>query len=699
MYILPLLAGILLTIPLSGETQTNDNDRWIQYILERFAEELDEDEVENIILRLSAIHQNPFKIEIVTREQLFELPFLDAFAIDQIITWRDQFPDSLDFNHLKTRVSIDEIQMVLLTDFVVFQGESSLPVSRKAKLYTFDNRGSGRKILFTDNRLFVVSPEPRGYQGPNPYYVGNSMRYQERIQLRDDPLTMHFARSKQAGEVMKYPSVSGFHTFHARYRRTANTYPKNSLVPDDFLIGDYQAQFGQGLLLSRSSMSTGTRTLQRFGGSRSTFTPYQSASSGRFQRGAAARFRWKHNQLTLLYSNRSLSAAGDNIGNYYMPGWTVTRRTTAEEDRYKNLRLQSVGVFTLSQMQFRQSYIVLGGGFFHHSFDAAIIKRNGLHNRYDFQEKHLNQWTTTLSFRQQGLAYDAELASSLGHGSALIHGLQYSQRRVAIGVLHRSYDPDFHSLFGNAPGAWSGTSNESGTGAWLSIRPKTGQRIRIYADRFSSKEQRFSTLGPVSGYEYGMRLEQRISPSFWFYGEYNSKTAEISEEVADIYNRKRKVRSDRTSDTYKYSFRFEVSPALSFTSRIEYRRSIPITSNTDESNRPNEMHKGFGLSQFVRYRMKYLEFYAQHTIFETDLYETRIYTYEYDMIQSVRIPSFAGSGERSYLMIHAEPAHWIKIRIKYGRTLYTDRVAIGTGNDQTWGSKRNDITAQLRFDF
>jgi hypothetical protein len=78
-------------------------------------------------------------------------------------------------------------------------------------------------------------------------------------------------------------------------------------------------------------------------------------------------------------------------------------------------------------------------------------------------------------------------------------------------------------------------------------------------------------------------------------------------------------------------------------------------------------------------------------LFNTDDWDSRIYTYENDLLYSFSIPSLAGRGSRSYIMLKYEIGEIAEIRVKYGFTSYAEY-----SNSYL---DREEIKLQLRFWF
>ena len=85
--------------------------------------------------------------------------------------------------------------------------------------------------------------------------------------------------------------------------------------------------------------------------------------------------------------------------------------------------------------------------------------------------------------------------------------------------------------------------------------------------------------------------------------------------------------------------------------------------------------------------------------FNTDDYNTRIYSSEKNMLYSFSVPSFYGEGIRLAAVIRYNITSNINISAKAGWAHYFDRELIGTGLEEIEGRDKIDLYAQLRWKF
>jgi hypothetical protein len=115
---------------------------------------------------------------------------------------------------------------------------------------------------------------------------------------------------------------------------------------------------------------------------------------------------------------------------------------------------------------------------------------------------------------------------------------------------------------------------------------------------------------------------------------------------------------------------------------------------------PHSPSYGLLLSQGVQLQpIESLRIDARAAVFDTDGYESRIYTYEHDLLYSFSVPVLYGRGQRSYVLFQYEPVSSLTIEAKYGVTWYPHRKTIGSGLNETEGNRSRELRFQLRWQY
>ncbi|NCG30471.1 MAG: helix-hairpin-helix domain-containing protein, partial [Bacteroidetes bacterium] len=96
----------------------------------------------------------------------------------------------------------------------------------------------------------------------------------------------------------------------------------------------------------------------------------------------------------------------------------------------------------------------------------------------------------------------------------------------------------------------------------------------------------------------------------------------------------------------------------------------------------------------ARYELKF-----RYALFDTDGYDSRIYTYEHDVLYAFSVPAYYNRGSRAYLIGKYDLSRWSELTVRLSQTFYADRNQIGSGLNEIDGSTRTEVKAQLRVKF
>ncbi len=111
--------------------------------------------------------------------------------------------------------------------------------------------------------------------------------------------------------------------------------------------------------------------------------------------------------------------------------------------------------------------------------------------------------------------------------------------------------------------------------------------------------------------------------------------------------------------------------------------------------------KGLMIYQDILFRSIKLpiSFRARYAWFKTDGFDTRVYTYENDLIYNFSIPAFADHGSRYYLNLRYDVSRMITAEARIAQTVYRNRDIISSGNEEIDGGTKTDVKFQVRLRF
>jgi hypothetical protein len=213
--------------------------------------------------------------------------------------------------------------------------------------------------------------------------------------------------------------------------------------------------------------------------------------------------------------------------------------------------------------------------------------------------------------------------------------------------------------------------------------------LSAYADMFRYEWLHYRVDAPSNGQEYSAQAVYNISRRgdlvFGYrrmlnpmnYAEYTDKMNLVGE-------------SDRSY--FRIQLNYLAMPWLKLQSRIEItKREAPLKS----TETGYLIYQGFQIKPVE----KEWTLNFRYLLFDTDSYDTRLYTFENDVPYSFSIPSFSGKGSRFYVMLNTKLSRNLSLIFRFAQTWYSDRNVISSDLDQINGNKKSDVKAVLRFSF
>lgn len=211
-------------------------------------------------------------------------------------------------------------------------------------------------------------------------------------------------------------------------------------------------------------------------------------------------------------------------------------------------------------------------------------------------------------------------------------------------------------------------------------------KIFSYVDIYHFPWLTYSTMSPAGGSDYMFQVDFTLSRKFSFYLKAKceskpQKTAGTTGVAADY---------DEITTKLRLHTEYIASGKLTLRSRLEY---AGYSFN-------DVCEKGLLAFQdiiFAPYQR--LKVWFRYAWFNTDSFNSRIYTYENDLLYTFSIPEFHGSGHRIYLNLKWSPSSQISAYLKAGCTIHNGASSVGSGNDFTPGNRRIELRGLLYFRF
>ena len=649
-------------------TQENEID------LEKFAEHLfqtyDESVAyEDIYESLFLFYTDPIDLNNTHEEELAQLYILSPLQISSLL-------DHL--KHLGPLTSIYELQSIENFDLPTIRSILPFVTIRKANNTTSLLNRFSKSEKFLLYRQSQIVEKQAGFR-EEKRYAGSRQKIYMRFRAHN---TEHFSLGltleKDAGETFG----PDFYSFHGMI--------KNQGSFSKILIGDFQLQIGQGLVMGAGfSPGKGAETVLIVKRNTLGIRRYTSVLETGFFRGVSASTRLGKFKIIGLVSglkqdgNLEEKEVEGHFEQFVTSIQTSGLHRTESEIQNKDQVLETnLGLVT----EFKPNRkIGLGITLLETSFSKPIMRRSQPYNRFEFKGNRNTIIGTFGSYQWQNMSFFGESARSSSGGIGATGGVLASfGKNLDVAVSLRHFDRNFHSMYGRAFGEGLRNINEKGTYWGLKFQPTPTIQVSAYYDKFKFPWLRFRVDSPSQGSEWLGRLTYDLNESASLFFQMRQEVKQFSREARSISNL-----TDRIKRNYIFNFSIKENSRFTFRTRIQ----------TSTQHFGTQFTKGFALIQDLNYSSDKFSISGRMALFDTDDFDNRQYIFEKDVLYSFSIPAYSGQGIRNYLLIQYRFSNSLKLWVRLARFSYENIDTVGSGLDENLGSNRTEIKWMLRCKF
>ncbi|MBD2715771.1 helix-hairpin-helix domain-containing protein [Microvirga sp. STR05] len=694
-------AVLALLLPLAAQAQeyvrpAADLDRLTQ---ELFAEiQSDQVPYEDLYETLLQYYQTPLSLNSASREDLRGLLLLSENQISKLLEYRQQRGPLLSLYELQAVPSFDLRSIYRIAPFVTAQaagGANALRGPLWQRVFKEDNNAlfmRYERVLQT-RKGYTTAPTDSLGQGPTRYLGSpDKLMLRYRVSHAKD-FSLGITAEKDAGEQLLW-------------NPTARTYGPDFLSAHFVLqergklrtlaVGDYQLQFGQGLLLSSGlQVGKGAETITTLRRSSVGVRPYSSILESTFFRGAAATVSLSPTvRATGFVSRKRVDAnvqqAADSLAEFdeFSSGFLLTgfHRTASELANRQTLR-ETVAGGNLGYTS-RSGHLSAGLTAVDTHFDKAIQRRPELYNQYEFRGTHNLALGAHYSYVRGNVLLFGETARSSSGGWGTVNGVLASLApTIDVSALVRHYSRDFHTLYGNALSENTRNINESGLYLGLKLRPVARWEVSAYYDQFRFPWLKYGVGAPSAGHDWLARVAYSPTKTSLLYAQIRSRQKDYdasTDQPAPL-----PVPTTRQSLLLYY----DANPTL-----ILGLRTRVQASRYREDNGP--WQRGYVLAQDASVAVgRRLRLTARYAIFDTDSYDTRQYVFEQDVLYAFSVPALSGQGTRIYGIAEINCSRHLTFWLRLAETHYRYQNTVGSGLEEIQGPRRTEFKAQVRYRF
>lgn len=679
------------------EVPTDTTNADIETLLEDSGQE-DEEAQTQLAEVLADLLENPLDINSATAQELGQIPAFGILLGQRIVDFRNFFGK---FNAIPELRAVEGITTEVYEQARPYLGIGARFATTNRRPARFPippslnefKQGLGYEIIQRSGRRLQTGS---GYTTDGDY-LGSPYRHYTRIRMTSGRrFSLNLTADKDAGEAFKWDSNT--QNFGYDYL-SAHLAIKNYGRFESLILGDYVAEFGQGLVLWRGigfgKGSSATAGLIRSGRG---LVAYGSSDENQFLRGLATSVLITP-QLGFhaFVSKRSLDAGtelvaveegedlDENVTTLRLDGYHRTTNELAKKDAVKE---NLVG----AALQYRLKSGLVGISGYQSTFALPFLTPQDAYQFYDFTGNkdqaqsaflNLNLRDNNHLFGEIGRDHDGTIAGIGG----LLH--KFSAQNEIL-FLYRNYPKDFTPLHGNAFGERNGeTQNESGFYTGIKLKPTHRVTLNAYFDQFQFPWLRYQTYRPTQGTEWFARVDFRPKSWIWTYLQVKHESKEEATKVG-IGNQILPAIAFQNRSSARLHLSYNFSRKLNLAGRVEMVRY-------QFGDAPQAL--GYILLQDLRFiPSEKVQLDFRYAFFDTDSYDARVYAYEKDVLYYMSNPAFSGQGQRIYALLRLRPfGEKMQIWLKYALTRYENETSVGSGLDEVSGNVQSDIRMQVQF--
>ncbi len=659
-------------------------EKKVETIAENTEEEVD---YTMLVDQLTQYIQKPLNLNNASRETLDELGLLNDIQINNLIEHIVRNGKLMSIYELQTIDGFDVQTIRTIAPYVTVSSDID-----NAKFSIRDMFKYGKNDLFL--RYQQTLEEQVGYApsdsttSENSRFAGSPqrlyMRY--RFQYSNHVSWGVTAEKDQGEEFFKGSQKRGFDFY------SAHLFLKNIGHLKALAVGDFQAQFGQGLTfwsgLAFGKTADGTSMKRNATGLKA----YTGADENLFLRGVGTTWQLSKFQVTGFFSHKNIdgSVSSDTTRDEVT---TVTsfltsglHRTPSEIERRKTLSETIYG----GNVSYIHRRLSIGITAVHYAFGTNFQKTDNLYNRYEFSGKQNTNAGINYNYVFRNFNFFGEISMSANGSIAHSNGLLLSvDPRLTFVAMYRSFPKDYQAVYANAISENTRILNEKGTYFGFRAQILKSWNLQGYMDIFKFPWLRYQVDAPSKGYEYLAQLTFSPSKTLEAYfrvrrqmKEINTNDDELTVDYLDEYS----------TTNYRFNITYRISPSIQLRSRVE---NVVYERGNDGKE------KGWLMYQDITYKAlkSPVSLSFRYALFDTDSYNARIYAYENDVLYAFSIPAHYYKGSRTYLTLRYNVVRGIDIWLRYAVTFYNNKSIISSGTSEIQGSTKSEIKAQIRFRF
>ena len=634
--------------------------------------------------------ENPINLNSTHKKELEQLHVLNEFQINDLLEHIEKNGKLLNIYELQTIAGFDQETVSKILPYVKVSSDlDQLNISFKEMMKNGQQQFLIRHQQILEHQKGYLPIEDSLLKAsPNSRYLGSRDKIYTRYRFNyGTKVSWGFTTEKDAGEeFLRGSQPKGFDFY------TAHLFLQGFGKLKALAIGDYQVQFGQGLTFSSGFGLGKSAYVLNVKRNAAGLRPSASVEENLFMRGAGVTLGIKNFELTTFISHKKIDANIQNatdlldeviISSFQLSGFSRTpnellKRKVVSETFYG-------GNFAFKKRNFKIGLTAVRS-----EYGSPLQRNLAFYNQFEYNSGQNFNLGIDYNYIYRNFNFFGEVSRSENGGIACINGVLMSlDPRLTLIITHRNYGRNYQSILSSAISESTRNINEQGIYTGVILNPVSKITVSAYYDKFIFPWMKYQVNAPSNGSDFLTQMNYTPSKKINMYVQMRQrdKFKNTMEDVDDI---------DFVVATkqfnYRYNVSYSISPSIILRNRVDF-----VTYQIGENNR----EKGYLIYQDVIYKAlsSPVSFSFRYALFDTDTYNSRIYTYENDVLYAFSIPAYYYRGSRTYLTLGYNGKKNIDVWIRYAQTFYNNRDVIGSGLEEIQGNTRSEVKAQIRFKF
>jgi Helix-hairpin-helix motif len=641
---------------------------------------------------LAAKSTNKIDLNRAQKADFEDLGILTPVQIQSLIDYRNTYGKLLAVYELQAVPNWSEATVRLVQPYVFVGGDDLNSITTSETFRTMEHQ-----IVLRSQYEWPLS---RGFDGSiyPAAPIGTLLRYRGNV---GGGLRWGLTAERDAGEDFFVRSNPQGFDFYAGYLH----WQGQKGIFRSVTLGNFRVSIGQGLIYQGGSLTMGKGS-----GSSATFRtsfraqPYGSPNESAGGQGVALILEPVKNVELLVYASHRRRDANiifdtdttqiDNTepqsraSSFLTAGLHRTANEIADEGALVH---DFAGIS--AKYSHKKGQISLNS--IYHRFNTTLGAGDNpdIYKIYAFTGNKLLNLSADYFYRYRNLMLFGELGKGDTPTPALVQGLLLTvHKKLDLSAVYRYYPTDFHAVDAMPFAEGSQPSNEKGLYFGADLKISKFFALQAYADLWQKPWLTSLADRPAQGQEYYVRLTGSIRRKMDAYLLYQYKTNELNSSSTLYPDFPLRPFGMQTRQKIRFQIQHKFSKYFSWRTRVEenwYQR--------DDAT----MERGSLVSQDIIFSLDPLPISgnARLSLFNTDSYNARIYSYENNVAFLYRVPAYYGRGTRSYINLKWRTTRNLTTELHLSKTYYRNRNEIGSGYDKISSNQAYEAVLQLRYSF